>query len=241
MKIEVYAICYNEELMLPYFIRHYSQFADIIIYDNYSTDKSEEIAINAGAKVIKYDTNNQIRDDIYLSIKNNCWKSSKADWVIVCDVDEFVYHIDLVDLLENTNTMVYDLEMYNMYSLNFPTTDGQIYDEVKYGVPFVPSSGRSNKSLLFKPSKVREINYTPGCHTSSPRGDEDININRTSDIKFLHMRFLSKEYVIHRNSKYRERLSDINKKNGWGYDYLYSSEKISLLFDEEYEKIKKII
>jgi glycosyltransferase involved in cell wall biosynthesis len=238
MKIEVYAICYNEEKMLPYFIRHYSQFANIIIYDNYSTDKSEEIAIKGGAKVIKYDSNGELRDDIYLQIKNNCWKSSKADWAIVGDCDEFVYHPNLINVLENTDSTAYDLKMYNMYSLKFPTTSGQIYDEVKMGVAR-EKIGSPGKMLLFKPSEITDINYSPGCHSAKPKGN--VKINAASDIKFLHMRYLSKEYLINRYAEYNKRLSNINKQHDWGGEYQYSVNRLSSDFDNQIRKIIKVI
>ena len=103
MSIDVFAICYNEEVMLPYFINHYQKMgANITIYDNFSTDRSQEIITESGCTLLTYDSNNQIRDDLYLQIKNNCWKKSKAEWVIVCDIDEFIE----VDFNLNNYTIV---------------------------------------------------------------------------------------------------------------------------------------
>jgi glycosyltransferase involved in cell wall biosynthesis len=237
MKITVFAICYNEELILPYFIRHYSQFADICLYDNYSTDKSEEIATMAGVKTIKYDSNNEIRDDIYLQIKNSCWKSSKADWVIVCDVDEFVYHPNLANILEKADSTIFSLNMFNMISFKFPTTNGQIYEEVNMGVPALPPF--KTKMVLFKPQEISEINYGPGCHNAFPVGNVKLNMN--SDIKILHMKLLSKEYIINKNIMYGKRLSEINKRMGWGKGYLRSQKEIGDMFDSEFKKTIKII
>ena len=74
--ITIYSICYNEQVMMQFFINHYRNLfpnCRIVIYDNYSTDRTEEIALANGCEVIKYDSNNEIRDDLYLEIKNNCW------------------------------------------------------------------------------------------------------------------------------------------------------------------------
>ena len=70
MNIEVYTICYNESKFINLFLNYYAQFASkIIIYDNYSTDDTCD-KINrfniCPTEIIKYDTGNQIRDDIYL-------------------------------------------------------------------------------------------------------------------------------------------------------------------------------
>ena len=40
MRIYAYAICWNEEIMLPYYLHHYEKFVEkIIIYDNNSKSK----------------------------------------------------------------------------------------------------------------------------------------------------------------------------------------------------------
>lgn len=235
MKIETYAISYNEELMLPYFIRHYSKLGDIILYDNYSTDKTVQIANAAGIKVINYDSNNEIRDDIYLDIKNNCWKKSSADWVIICDVDEFLYHPDLIRCLSSTKGTIVTTTGYDMYSEKFPSTEGQIYEEVTMGMI---SSGYS-KLMIFNPKKIKEIRYGPGCHTANPAGE--IIFNNNTGIKILHMKYLSKEYVINRHKLYGKRLSQTNKDHKWGIHYTFPEELTTNNFNERIKICTKVV
>ncbi len=231
MKIEVYAICYNEEVRIPYFLRHYSQFADITIYDNLSTDQSVNL-LKGNADIFFYDTKGKLRDDIFINIKNNCWKDSKADWVIVCDMDEFVYHPDIVGVLEKTNATIYQPLLFNMFSEKLPTTKGQIYDEIKFGVE------DKAKMLIFKPSEIKEINYQPGCHEAIPEGNI---IFSTKDLKTLHFQYLSRQYTIDRYNHFATRLSDINKANNWSFHYAFSEEKINDFFDEQMKKLIKVI
>jgi len=64
--------------MLPFMIKWYRErFPNclIIVYDNESTDRSVQIALENNCKVISYSTNNQLSDSKYLEIKNNCWKT----------------------------------------------------------------------------------------------------------------------------------------------------------------------
>jgi glycosyltransferase involved in cell wall biosynthesis len=235
MKIEVYVICYNEEVMLPYFLRHYSEFCDrIIVYDNYSTDRTEEICKqNPKVEVRKYDSGNQIRDDIYLQIKNNCWKDSEADWVIVVDMDEFVYHENIVGVLESTWATVIEPPMFNMISEKLPKGAGQIYDEVKFGLP------GGAKRNMFRPGEIREINYEPGCHGATPEGN--IIFEEGTKIKTLHFRYLSKQYLIDRNALSNKRLSEVNKKMGWGVHYKTPAEELSAEFDSLLKQAVQII
>ena len=237
MTIEVYAICYNEEALLPYFLRHYESFADrIIIYDNYSTDHSPEIcAAHPKVEVRKYNTGNEIRDDIYLQIKNNCWKNSKADWVIVCDIDELVYRMNIHHALKATWATVIAPALFNMYSDEFPTTPGQIWQQVTLGVP------GGAKLNLFRPDQITEINYDPGCHVAHPEGNVIIDKEEDQAFKTLHMRFLSKEWVIARNELSRQRLSKLNKEMGWGIHYHATPVEISADFDRDIKNATEII
>ena len=54
MKIKVYAICWNEEIMAPYFLNHYQSITkDIVIYDNYSDDKTCDILSSCEIELVK--------------------------------------------------------------------------------------------------------------------------------------------------------------------------------------------
>ena len=62
MKVHLFLLCYNEEVILPYTLRHYKKNfpnAEITIFDNYSTDRSVSIAEEQGCKIVKYDSNGQ--------------------------------------------------------------------------------------------------------------------------------------------------------------------------------------
>lgn len=220
MKFEVYAICYNEEILLPYFLRHYGQFCDrIVIYDNYSTDRSEEICrSDPKVEIIKYDSGGQVRDDIYLQIKNNCWKGSTADWVIVCDIDEFVVWLppaapgrDFEELTAGYTAIIPN--WWEMVSEELPTGTGQIYDEIDKGV----NLGGASKCCIFRPSSFEEIGYKPGAHGVDPAGD--FRWIQTPRMGILHYKNISLDYVIRRHALLASRLSEINKKNRWGFHY----------------------
>jgi len=219
--------------MLPYFLRHYSQFADVTIYDNYSTDNSVKIIEEWGGKVVKYDSGNQIRDDLYVQVKNNCWKDSKADWVIVGDCDEFVYHPELIKRLETIKETFVVPRLFNMVSENFPSGDGQIYDEIKTGV------WGGAKMNLFRPSEIKEVNFDVGCHYARPTGNVEYNF--ISDIMTLHYKNLSAEYVYERSRLFASRLSDINKRYKWGYHYNFPMEEIRKNLDNDLKRLIKIL
>ncbi|MBN2485665.1 MAG: glycosyltransferase family 2 protein [Bacteroidales bacterium] len=217
--IDVFTLCYNEEVLMPYFLRHYMEFCEnIFIYDNFSTDNSCRIASgNKNVHIRKFDTNNQIRDDIYLEIKNNCWKESNADLVIVCDMDEFLYHRNITRFLKRFKSLGYTIARptaFDMFSQKVPIGEGHIYKEVTIGA----RNMFFDKMLLFDPRKIKETNYYPGCHYAIPEGEVKLYKNDNA-LKLLHFKYLGIDYVMNRHLIYRNRLSNINRQNQWGKEY----------------------
>jgi hypothetical protein len=232
MKIDVFTLCYNEEVLMPYFLRHYSSFCDhITIYDNMSTDRSVKLAeANPKVTVIPYDSQNTVRDDLYKRIKNTCWKHSKADWVIVCDFDEFVYIKDEKVLKDYT---IINPDWWEMISEHLPTTEGQIYEEINQGV-----LSDSTKSVMFRPDEIKQINYQPGAHVINPLGR--VRILRTSQVLILHYKMLSLKYYLDRVELLRKRLSTINKRKKWGFHYSFSKESIIQFYKDWWRDKKQI-
>lgn len=233
MKITIYTIAYNEEIMLPFFIEWYrKRFPDckIVIYDNESTDKTVQIALNNNCEIITYQTNNQLSDRKYLEIKNNCWKNAETDWVIVCDVDEMlnIKEADLIKEDENGSTIIKS-EGYDMVNLK-NDLDANNMNCGCY------SPGYS-KIYCFKKSAIKEINYTPGAHTANPKG-----IIKYSDNVYncFHKKYLNIDYLIERYKLFESRKSEENRKNGWGTQYSMNVEQIKREFLEKRQTCKEI-
>src|SRR5690606_32463251 len=88
MKIHAYILTWNESDIIGLVIKHYQKFCDkITIMDNHSSDGTDKIAKSMGCEVRKFGTR-YFDDAENMKVKNECWKGSDADWVIVCDADE---------------------------------------------------------------------------------------------------------------------------------------------------------
>jgi len=222
MKIGCFVVCYNEEKILPHFIKHYSMFCeDIYVLDNKSTDRSVDIAKEFGCKIISW-SNDTINENKYVELKNNIYKEYRHlyDYIIVCDCDEFIYHENLIEYIKLTNYEVYKCIGYEMCC-----------DDFSYGssdIKNITVGSRSNsfdKCVLFKSSI--DINYSIGAHTCD-------NVFTESFIELRHMKYINLENVKIRYKEMSNRLSEINKKNGWGYHYSWSDIEI----ENYYNKIK---
>jgi glycosyltransferase involved in cell wall biosynthesis len=226
--IHAYFICYNEANILPHLLKHYLSFCErVTILDNNSTDNSVEI-INSfkDTEVIPWDSKNELNDALYIKLKNHVWKSSTgvADYVIVGDADEFLYHENIVDFLikskENGITIFRPKGYHMVADENFKLAkDDNLIELVRTGIRLPVL----DKLMMFDCNKILNINYNFGCHNANPQGE--IKLHQHDGLKMLHYKFLGIENYVYRNSLRRERLSQFNKDHGLGSYYLYSDDE----------------
>lgn len=206
MIIHVYTMVHNEEVLMPYFLRHYNRFASkITVLDNESDDWTADMAHIAGVSVIPIDTGGKHMISTLQREMNSRYKASrgKADWVICAEGDEFLWHPDLPGLLEKYLSLgitVPKIQGFDMVSDKPPTGGGQIYDEIKQGFHNV----RYAKRAVFNP--MVDINFDHGGHTCNPRGP--VAESPFAEIKLLHYRYLGEEYFERRYQEHRKRLSE---------------------------------
>lgn len=241
--VHYYALCWNEEKILPFVLDYYGHFVDsFTIYDNHSTDRSRDIISSyQNTQIIEFGKD-EFDDTIHNDIKNNCWKLSrgKADFVVVCDMDEFIYSPDIKASLEQLITQgvtVVQLEGYDMYSEDYPSySKGHlITDIVKRGI----RSQWFDKCILFDPHAIVEINYKPGAHESHPWGR--VKWYRNEDIKLLHYKNIGLEQLLERNRLYVTRLSKENIENNYGSEYLRKEQIITQEFGDNNNQATEII
>ncbi len=230
MTITLYTLMYNEEQILPYFLKHYSKYVNkIVVRNNQSTDNSIQILKNwkdCEIEIIDFTTDNHYDERALTDFRNNCWKDGdNSDYVIVCDMDELLYHPDLISYLKKNNDVDYFTPIgYDMIGNEIPTDyDKQIYEIIKTGVP----NPNYNKSILFKRNTIMDTGYGVGAHTSNFIGVNDLNkMNYNNDLKLLHYKWLSSDYVINKHTLYGNRRCEDSIKNKWGVHYTYNTETI---------------
>lgn len=244
LTIEAFILCYNEEKIIRYTLNHYLQFCSKIhVLDNFSTDNTLNILKKEYPQVdvFQYDSKNQIRDDYYLHLKNSVWKGSQADFVIICDMDELLYHPNLIKELvkaKKDKVGIPTIEGYNMFSDIFPEN---------YNIPITQQiqTGARNtnfdKSIIFNPKIIKEILYNPGAHSCNPIYNYGYIPKTTNPIKLLHYKYIGLQYVIDKHKIYATRLSDFNKKTGFGAEYLKQEAELIEMFSTLKNYSTKII
>lgn len=211
MRITLYFINWDDSFYIPFLHKHYSQFCQkMVMYDGFSSDGSQDIATKLGIEVREFGRPGVLDDEVYRSLKNNCWKEErgKSDYVIICDADEFV----LPDKLIGTAPVV---KGFNMISEHLPVND--IF-EINTG----SESESYSKQAIFSPTHIDEINYVHGCHKNHISG----TITTSGHCRLLHFRQIGGvERMIARHSDYRERMSKFNLRHGMGVHYLATDEQ----------------
>jgi dTDP-4-dehydrorhamnose 3,5-epimerase-like enzyme len=226
ISVHLYALCWNDEKMLPYFFKYYDAVVDrYYIYDNGSTDRSLEI-LSDNPKVVLRDfrTEGDSFGQSAVNHYNECWKQSRgeADWVIICNIDEHVYHPNLRSYLKacksNGITLVVP-EAYEMVSDSFPKADRYLHRSVRYGV----REPRYDKPQIFDPNKIEEINFIPGRHLANPSGE--VATPKRPKTKLLHYKYVGADYLLPRQSELRLRLRSADIKDGLGVQYTWDDQR----------------
>lgn len=226
MKIICFTVVWNEEFLLPYFLKHYSFCDQIVVFDNGSDDGTKTILNSSPrTRVIPFDTNNQLHSFHIIDIKNTCWKGADADYVIICDVDEFI--IPDWQLLEqhHSEQVAFKLAGVEMFG---PRAGGIDIEDISAG----KDCGGMSKVAMFNP-KIDEINYLAGAHVARP------SCPVIDGMVLRHYCFLSLEYVTNRWHRYNLRRSTSDKRHGLCTHYNVSDAALGKTFHHRQRKINR--
>jgi len=243
MRVEAYLLCWNEKDIMPLVVKHYQKFCDkITILDNWSTDGSDKLAESLGCEVVKFGTK-FFDDEENRTIKNNCWKWSNAEWVIVADFDEVLYYepcsMDMREFFKVSaeqyvkfRPTIWKTIGWQIMSDDMPKED---LTEITNGFRF----DNYSKSICFSPKAIKEINYNPGAHKIDPVGDV---VYSTEELYVLHYKHIGGvQRTIDRYKEYKPRMSKLNRRKGWGSHYDRTEQSIREEWAERMLKSKPLI
>ena len=235
--ITVYTLTYNEQTLIQFMIDHYrTRFpgCHIVVFDNNSTDNTVEIAKANNCEVRGYPSNNQLDDGLHMRIKNTCWKDAKTDWVLMCDLDEMLdINEEQLKQEEAAGTTIIKTEAYTMVNMTDDTTP-EALAAINHGF----RDPGYDKSLLFNKKFVHEINYDPGAHRSSPLGHI---VNSKTIYRIYHYQYVNLPAFVKKRMETKNRLSDNNRRHGWGVPQTLGTEQDKINDFETRRKTAPII
>ena len=222
--IQLYLYCYNEELIIERTILHYKKMfptINISILDNESTDKSAEIAENLGCTIKTVATDNILNIFTFHNIRNELWKTSDADWIIICDMDEYLC-MNQTDLNEEekSGTTLIKTQGYNMVG----NSHSAILDDIK--IEEIDQGFKDNhysKTICFKRKDIHHMYYGAGGHECFPIGPRVQYSEKTYPL--YHFKYLGFEFLF-QNYKMNYNRSHAMRQNGMSLHYNENKDKI---------------
>jgi Glycosyl transferase family 2 len=228
VRIHLYAQCWNDEWMLPYFFRHYDGLVDrYVIFDDESNDGTSAILRNHPRVEIRRFIRSA-PDSFVLSeqhISNECWKESrgKADWVILTDIDEHLCHYDgrsyFEQMAKGRVTLIPALG-FQMISEILPSAADTLSDVIARGAPWE----KMMKPSVFNPDEIDEIGYSVGRHRAEPVGH--VRVPDIDELLLLHYKYINLERTHDRHVQLRNRLGPADISNRWGHKYSWSADQL---------------
>jgi glycosyltransferase involved in cell wall biosynthesis len=236
IKVSIFIACYNEEIILPHTIAHYKKYipsAEFIIFNNYSTDGTADLAESFGCRVVYWNTNNEIDEFKLVELKNNCWKHIQEGWVVVCDADEWLC-VDEKAIKEEDKKGSTILSTYGVDII--AESKSSILNDLNLHIQSKAiKNDHFNKNICFKPSQIKDINYEVGAHGCSPFG----NVIYGSTYLLKHMNWMGLRYKLSKN-KIRYERSERMRNLGLDIHYKKNEQDIVNKFNDILKNSKDI-
>jgi glycosyltransferase involved in cell wall biosynthesis len=232
--IHLYVTCWNEERLIPFFLRHYEPLVDrIVVWDDGSTDRSVEL-LRASAKVEMrpLPRANSSFLEAHQTMFETCWHEcrGRADWVCLIDLDEFLFHPDWHNYLaqkKREGVTVVQALGYEMMSESFPEPGMDLATSIIRGEREL----HLDKTCLFSPNAIDRMNYVVGRHHCSPTGR--VKFPAQYRMQLRHYKNLGLDYVLARCHELASRITPRDTARGWSGQYLRDDDSIRAHFQKQ--------
>jgi hypothetical protein len=223
MTVHLYTLCWNDGPRLSFFFRHYDAIVDrYVIYDD-GSDAATLARLKAHPRAeirqfVRSDPTSFVRSE--QDVSNQCWKESRghADWVIVADIDELLWHGDLPAYLARCKrdgiTAIPALG-FQMIDPQFPAEGADLPACITQGMPWWDMM----KLAIFDPAAIDEINFAFGRHKAAPTGR--VIYPPADELLLLHYKYLGIWQTFRRHRELARGLGSFDIAHGLGFQYLW--------------------
>ena len=238
LKVDLYTWSWNDAHMLGFLFRHYDDLVQrYVVHDDGSTDDTLDI-LRANPKVeirpVSFTGNPSSLVQSFLPFFEQCWKESRdtADWVIVTEIDEHLYHPDLpayLNACKAAGVTIIPALGYQMLSDTFPSPDLRLCEHLTMGAPWV----QMNKLNIFSPKDIDRVNYSLGRHAARPTGY--VVLPECDELLLLHYKYLGFENTFRRHQQCAARLREKDIAKGWAHKWRWTREQLR----EDWEQFER--
>jgi hypothetical protein len=165
-------------------------------------------------------TGNKFDEIVNMYIKSKKWVDTDS-WVICCDIDEWIdINEDQLKYEASKGTTVIRTQGFDMCNINNTIS---LFD-IKHGI----RNTNYDKSVMFYAPKIKDMQYTAGCHKAYPVGEV---VQSQHVYNLYHMKYWSKSYFVSRYLSLQKRQSDGNIRKNYGIHYMKPAQELEAEYD----------
>jgi hypothetical protein len=160
------------------------------------------------------------------SLSNECWKESrgKADWVIVTDIDEHLFHPSMLDYprvcAARRVTMIPALG-FQIIGEDFPSEEDALCEAYPFGAPWA----QLMKVSIFNPAQIEE-SWVSSRAPTGPTPIGNVRVPDRDERLLSHYKYLNIERTHVRHLDLAGRLGSKDLDNQWGHQYSWSLDEL---------------
>jgi hypothetical protein len=240
VKLAVICSIYNEEVLLPQFLNHYSPQVDtVFLLDNESTDRSRLLACGYPNVVVStYSSGGQFSDvalsEAYSRKRREC--VGQYDYVIIADCDEFIVPKrgaslrEAIELAQPNEALGLCAEFFWTHGWNmWPKPGEPPYDPAR---PLLSQRTTGIASSMYsKPCIIRpesRLGYEHGRHDLKGRVSWKPSTFEASQFYLLHYIGFDEAMFVRRGMERTARFAQINVDLGTSVQYRNKTEALFL-------------
>jgi hypothetical protein len=228
MKIHLHCVAWNEMRQLDYFFRHYDEFVShYFVHDDASDDGTLDFLLNKDNVTVLTKINTHADSYVLnsLEVHNSSWRRScgKADWVISVDMDEHIWHHDLITYIAQQQALgvtAIPALGFQMTSRVPPPQGVRLSNWLTIGAPWKQMS----KLVLYRPDALTETNFTIGRHSALPKGQ--VVFPSEDELFLLHYKYLGLEQTQQRHAIADRRRRTLDRARNWGFRYAFDKDAL---------------
>lgn len=233
MKVSIITVLYNEEMLAPFFLNHYSWADEIhVLLDADTTDRTADICNSYQNVTIEEFRFPDMMDAIIKQEHiHRVFSDMDTDWVFAVDCDEFVFPIICKDrikpILKKIQGNVVCTHMWTVYRNRRDADldpDVPVYEQRVCGESNmnIDDNAMYVKPCIAKPES--EIVWMLGCHSYYPNPKIDLSTYR---FQGAHWKMADPELAVIRRINGKKRQSQSNLSGKYQIqDHFITEEKI---------------
>jgi len=242
-KVAMITHFYNEEFLLPQFIRHHSSMFDkVILINQQSTDKSERIIASEAPPswiVVPSTSETFSADQIDAQIMGLEQTVFKDNWKVALTVTEFLVHPNLREHLDKLDNYMPSQSIFMINDLWMVGNDESVYNphmslprqRSRYSLG--STSVYSGREYSRRMHKHEDLVYTTGRHSTSKDGSIFPGQAYLEHGMIMKFKYTPWPGIVARKLQIGSRIPDEHIAKGWGTQHQLDKPNLDLARDQE--------